>query len=82
MKIKYSKIAHIIICESVMETDTVCNKTKFLFCYACDALLIAGMRTLAVGLVVIKIQKAKAAVRLLMFKLNKTIRSDTDRTYP
>ena len=31
------------------------------------------MRTLAVGMVVIKILNDKVAIRLLMFKLNKTI---------
>ena len=80
MKIRYSKIAEIIICKSVIETDNVCNKTKFLFCFVSDALFIAGMRTLLVGMVVIKILNAKAAVRLLMLKLNKTIRADTNKT--
>ena len=80
MKIRYSKIAEIIICKSVIETDNVCNKTNFLFCFVSDALFIAGMRTLLVGMVVIKILNAKAAVRLLMLKLNKTIRADTNRT--
>ena len=73
MKIIYSKIAPIIIFKNVIITDTVFNKTKFLFCFASYALLIAGMRTLAVGMVVIKILNDKVAIRLLMFKLNKTI---------
>tara|TARA_Y100001970_G_C13503232_1_gene494676 strand:+ start:278 stop:520 length:243 start_codon:yes stop_codon:yes gene_type:complete len=80
VKIRYSKIAETVICKSVIKTDTVCSKTKFLFCFAYDALLIAGMRTLVVGMVVIKILNAKAAIILQMFKLNRTIRADTDIT--
>ena len=45
-----------------------------------DALFIAGIRTLLVGMVVIKILKAKAAIRLLMLKLDKTIRAEITRT--
>ena len=60
MKIRYSKIAEIIICKSVIETDNVCNKTNFLFCFVSDALFIAGMRTVLVGMVVIKILNALA----------------------
>ena len=59
MNIKYSKIAETIICKSVIETDKVSNKTKFLFCFVSDALFMAGMRTLLVGMAVIKIPNAK-----------------------
>ena len=69
-----------MICKIVIKTDTVCNKTKFLFCFASDALFIAGMRNLLVGMVVMKILNAKAEVRLLMLKQTKKIRADTTRT--
>ena len=70
------------MCKSVIETDKVCNKTKFLFCFLSDALFIAGIKTLLVGMVVIKIPNAKAEIRLLMFKLNKPIKADTSKTKP
>ena len=68
------------MCKSVIETDTVCNTIKFLFCFVSDALFIAGIRTLLVGMVVMKILNAKAEVRLLMLKQTKKIRADTTRT--
>ena len=80
MKITYSKIAEIIMCKSVIETDTVCNTIKFLFCFVSDDLLIAGMRNILAGIVVMKILNAKPVVRLLIFKLNKIIRADTTNT--
>ena len=80
LKIRYSKIAEIMICKSVTKTDTVCNTRNFFFCFVPDALFIAGMRTLLVGIVVIKIQNAKVAVNLLKLKLNKTTRADIIKT--
>ena len=80
MNIRYSKIAETIICKSVIETDNVCNKINFLFCFVSDALLIAGMRILLVGMVVIKILNAKVVAKLLMLTLSKTIMADTNRT--
>ena len=77
-----NKIADIIICERVIKTDNVCNKTKFLLFFVSDALLIAGMRNMLVGIVVMKILNAKPIVRLLIFKLNNIIRADTTNTYP
>ena len=69
-----------IICKSVIATDTVCNTTKSLFFFVSDALLIAGMRKILAGIVVMKILKARPIVRLLIFKLNKIIRADTTNT--
>tara|TARA_B100000575_G_scaffold112664_1_gene89689 strand:+ start:1653 stop:1844 length:192 start_codon:yes stop_codon:yes gene_type:complete len=63
-----------------MKTDKVCKKTNFLFCRASDALLIAGMTILLVGIVVINTLNAKAAATLLMLKLNKKISVETNKT--
>mgnify|MGYP001055949412 CR=1 FL=1 len=53
---------------------------KFFLLLVSDALFIAGIRTLLVGIVVIKIQNAKAVVKMLTLKLNKTIRADITKT--
>ena len=68
------------MCERVIKTDNVCNKTKVLLFFVSDALLIAGMRNMLVGIVVMKILKARAVIRLLMFIPNKIIRADTTST--
>ena len=68
------------MCESVIKTEAECNTRNFFFCFVSDALFIAGIRTLLVGIVVIKIQNAKAAVKLLTLKLNKAIRADITNT--
>ena len=70
------------MCDRVIITDNVCNKTKFFLCFVSDALLIAGIRTILAGIVVMKILNAKPIVRLPIFKLNKIIRADTTNTYP
>ena len=62
------------------QKDNVCNKTKFLLFLVSDALLIAGMRNMLDGAVVMKILNASPIVRLLIFKPNKIIRADTTRT--
>ena len=62
--------------------DAVCSKTNFLFCFASDALFIAGIKTVLATIVVTKMLHAKAVLRLLILKLNNTIRADTARTYP
>ena len=62
------------------QKDNVCNKTKFLLFLVSDALLIAGMRNMLDGAVVMKILNASPKVRLLIFKPNKIIRADTTRT--
>ena len=68
------------MCERVIKTDNVCNKTKVLLFFVSDALLIAGMRNMLAGIVVMKILKARAVIRLLIFKPNKIIRADTTST--
>ena len=68
------------MCERVIKTDNVCNTTKFLLFFVSDALFIAGMRNMLAGIVVMKILKARAVVRLLMFIPNKIIRADTTST--
>ena len=69
-----------IICERVIKTDNVCNKIKLLLFFVSDALFIAGMRNKLAGIVVMKILKARAIVRLPMFIPNKIIRADTIST--
>ena len=68
------------MCKRVIKTDSVCNKIKFLFFFVSDALLIAGMRNMLAGTVVMKILNANPIVRLLIFKPNKIIRADTTST--
>ena len=69
-----------IICERVIKTDNVCNKAKFLLFFVSDALLIAGMRNMLAGTVVMKILNANPIVKLLIFRPNKIIRADTTST--
>ena len=76
----YNKAAEIIICNKVMKTDSVCKKTNLLFCCVSDALLIAGMRIVLAGIVVINILNAKPVTILLMLKLNRIISAETSRT--
>ena len=64
----------------VITTDKVCNKTKLFLFFASDASLMAGMRNILAGTVVMKILKARAVIKLLMFIPNKTIRADTIST--
>ena len=68
------------MCERVIKTDNVCNKTKFLLFFVSDALLIAGMRNMLAGTVVMKILNAKPVVKLLIFRPKNVIRADTTST--
>ena len=69
-----------IICRSVIETDTVCNTKKLLFRFASAALLIAGIRTTLVGIVVRNIKVAIITVSVLTLKQNKAVTADTHKT--
>ena len=75
-----NRMPEIIICKIVITTDKVCNKTKLFLFFASDALLMAGMRNILAGTVVMKILKAKPTVILLVFIPNKIIRADTTST--
>ncbi len=56
------------------------QQNKVFLCFVSDYLLTTGMRNMQAGLVFMKIINAKPIVRLLIFKLNKIIRTDTTNT--